>query len=288
MPDLAFPTIVRPADSRRCPIVVSIPHSGTQIPEQEREWYAVDIDELARGGDPYVDELYRGVEMFGATVISTPYNRFVIDMNRLPDDFSPLSVVGTRVRRNPGYYGHRGLIWAVTSEGRPIYRRPLPRSVVQRRLDDFYHPYHASLSAELKSLRDEFGFAILIDAHSMPSRGTGAAHGYTSRRADIVPGDLMGRSCGRWLSDAVVDYWASAGRSVSRNRPYRGGAITRRHHLPSRGVHAIQIELNRDLYLDEATGERVASFHDLRADCLRFIAHISQLAPPDVSSAAAE
>jgi N-formylglutamate amidohydrolase len=206
MAQQTFPIIRKPDASRERPVVVSVPHSGTIIPEHERRWYAVDVEKLETEGDLYVDELYRGAESFGATVIQTPYNRFLIDLNRLSDDFSPLSVSGARIRRDPGYYGHRGLIWAVTTEGQPIYRTPLPRAVVQRRLEQYYYPYHRALMERMQELRDEFGYAILIDAHSMPSRGSVSGFNSSARRADIVPGDLMGRSCGRWLVDAVVDY----------------------------------------------------------------------------------
>lgn len=288
MNEKTFPIVEAPEPSRQQPVVVSIPHSGTIIPADERQWYAADIEELQRGGDSLVDELYRGAHAFGATVVRTPFSRFVIDLNRLPDDFSPLSVSGARIRRDPGYYGHRGLIWAVTTDGKPIYRTPMPRSVVQRRLEKYYRPYHQAVSEKLQELRDQFGYAILLDAHSMPSHSSASGGSLVSRRADIVPGDLMGRSCGRWLSDGVIDYWSGVGRTVSRNRPYRGGAITRRHHLPAKGIHAIQIELNRDLYLDEAADERSEGFARLRSECLQFVAQVTRLEPSSAHASAAE
>ena len=129
---------------------------------------------------------------------------------------------------------------------------------MERRLAAYYRPYHAALSAELARLRERFGYAILLDAHSMPSRATEKLHSDSpgSRRADIVPGDLLGHACGGWLSDATDAFWRSEGYSVERNQPYRGGGITRRHGTPDRGVHAIQVELNRGLYMDEQSYAR--------------------------------
>ena len=279
-PSHDFPEILRPADGE-VPLVVSIPHSGVTLPEEELPFYAIAKQKLLQDGDLYVDELYEGAEALGATVVRTPFSRFVVDLNRLEDDFSPLAVAGARRSRAPGYYGDRGLFWAVTTHGAHIYRAPLSAEHVERRLAAYYRPYHAALSAELARLRERFGYAILLDAHSMPSRATKLhSDGPGSRRADIVPGDLLGHACGGWLSDATDAFWRSEGYSVERNQPYRGGGITRRHGAPDRGVHAIQVELNRGLYMDEQSYARSDGFEALRRSCLRFVERLSALAPP--------
>ena len=274
--DTTTPIVERPDSGSERPVVVSIPHSGVFVPDEDRPLYAVDPDELSHAGDLYVDQLYRDAALLGATVVRTPISRFVVDLNRAPDDLSPLSVAGGRVRREVGYYGHRGVFWAVTADGSAVYREPLPADVVQRRLARYYHPYHEALRQELARTVRRHGFAILLDAHSMPSqardgRGVGGA------RADIVPGNLLGESCGRALTDAVVRFWRLHDRSVTVNRPYRGGAITRTHAAPSAGVHAIQIEINRALYMCETTLRFAPGFDDVRRQCSLFVAQLGEL-----------
>ena len=274
-----MPTIRRPSGSPR-PIVVSSPHAGVTIPDEERPFYAIDIDKLRFDGDLYVDELYAGSEELGAVFISTDYSRFVADLNRLRDDLSPRSVRGGQRKRGPGYYGDRGLFWAVTTHAEDIYTAPLPPKVVARRIERYYDPYHAALRTELERLRDEFGYAILLDAHSMPSRATKAHSDPGQLRADIVPGDLLGAACGSWLSDAVAGFWRSQNRSVAPNTPYRGGGIVRQHGRPDSGIHAIQIELNRALYMDESTLARGPGFNALAGQCRASVEFLASLRPP--------
>lgn len=274
-----FPQLTRPADADARPIVVSVPHAGTQIPAEERRWYGLDADGLLRDGDLYTDELYAGAEAHGATVIVSPYSRFVVDLNRLPDDLSPASAEGAVEKNAPGYYGERGVLWAVTTHAERIYPEPLPAEVVQRRLDRYYHPYHDTLAAELERLRARFGYVILLDAHSMPSRATALHTDPGAKRADIVPGDLDGAACGSWLRQATVRYWESSGYHVAPNRPYKGGGITRRHANPSGGVHAVQVELNRALYMDERTYEQNEGFAALHRDCVGFVEALAQVEP---------
>jgi len=272
-----FPTVARPDPAATRPLVVSNPHAGEDVPDEERPLYLGDVDALLRDGDLYVDRLVEGAEVYGATVLGTPWSRFVIDLNRLPDDTSARSVAGTRARRGPGYYGDRGIIWAVTTHGEPIYRRPLKRREFERRRDRYYTPYHDRLAAELADLRERFGSVVLLDAHSMPSR---AARMHSDRsgaaRADIVPGDVDGTSCAPWLSDLVEQWWRDAGYTVRRNQPYRGGGITRRHADPANGVHAIQLEVNRALYMDEDTLEPHDGLQTLRADYQQFIRALAE------------
>ena len=266
-----FPTVVRPNAALERPVVVSIPHAGTTIPAKERPYYHVDADTLLQDGDLYTDVLYAGAVQHGATVVSTPYSRFVVDLNRLPDDLSPLSAADATEKHDAGYYRERGVLWAVTTHADRIYTEPLQADVVTRRLEQYYHPYHAALAHELSRLRDRFGFAILMDAHSMPSRATALHADPGAKRTDIVPGNLRGRSCARWLTDAVCTYWQSQGYGVALNQPYQGGGITRRHGAPAAGIHAIQVELNRALYMDEQTFAPHSGFDVLQGDCLGFV-----------------
>jgi len=272
-----FPRIRYPSEADTRPLVVSIPHSGTYVPEEERARYAIDIDQLRFDGDLYVDRLFANASQFGATMISTPYSRFVIDLNRLPDDVSPRAVRGVRGRTGDGYYLDRGLVWAVTTRGESIYKRPMPLRDFERRLGHYYTPYHDALARELKNLRDRFGYAILLDCHSMPSRATRAHSDPGALRPDVVPGTVDGQSCAPSLSHETENFWISLGYSVRMNHPYRGGGITRRHGKPSANIHAIQLELNRSLYMDEATLAILPNLDTLQIDCERFVATLSTL-----------
>jgi N-formylglutamate amidohydrolase len=250
------------------------------IPDDERAHYAIDIDKLRFDGDLYVDELYKGADELGAVFVTTEYSRFVVDLNRLRDDFSPRSAKGGERKHGPGYYGDRGLFWAVTTHAEDIYGPPLKPADVARRLERYYDPYHAVLKAELARLREAFGYAILLDAHSMPSRATKAHSDPGKSRADIVPGDLLGAACAPWLTETVCAFWTEQERSVALNTPYRGGGIVRRHGRPDSGIHAIQVELNRALYMDETTLARGPGFNVLARECLASVECLASLTPP--------
>lgn len=273
MPSATFPIEEIPTPSRAKPVVVSVPHSGTQFPDDERSLYKQDPEALALLGDLYVDALFEGACRAGATVVRTPYSRFVVDLNRYPDDLSPESVRGEQARSPAGYHGKRGVIWAVSPNGYNIYHRPLTKDEARQRLQHYYYPYHDAVFGHLQRLKERFGYVILIDAHSMPSQ---PLHLLGRSRADIVPGDLDGRSCSPLLSEFVIDWWADNGYSVAPNYPYKGGAVTRQHGRPHHRIHAIQLEFNRALYMDEGTLEHRTGFATLQLDCERFVQSVGQ------------
>lgn len=271
------PTVIRSAAPS--PLVVSVPHAGTLIPEAELHRYALSSEVLAADVDLFVDRLYAEAPALGATLISTPVSRFVVDLNRFEDDLCPSVVLGSSRNTAAGYYGNRGVIWGVSTRGESIYRLPLPREVHEARIAAFYAPYHALLAAELERARATFGFAILLDAHSMPSVAKAAHTDAGERRADIVPGDVMGVSCAPALTRCVVDFWQEQGRTVALNKPYRGGAITRRYGRPSEGIHAIQLELNRGLYMDETACEPSDGFAEVAAACSALVERLIGFRP---------
>lgn len=274
-----FPEIRYPSDASAAPVLVSIPHSGVAIPQEERSTYAVDPDTLLRDGDLHVDHLCKGAEEEGATVVQTPWSRFVVDLNRYPDDVHPSTVEGGSARKQDGYLGKRGVIWGVTTHGASIYSQPLSREAFERRLARYYTPYHSALRNELKRLHDRFGYAVLLDAHSMPSVATRMHPDPGAERADIVPGDLNGRACDASLMTLTLDHWTSRGYSVSPNAPYRGGGITRQHGRPKEGIHALQLEINRAAYMDERTFEMHEGAQRVQADLRVWVASVTQWAP---------
>jgi N-formylglutamate deformylase len=236
----------RTAAEPTTPVVVSVPHAGVGTAGFE-ETLTPELD--VRGdADLFVDRLYRIAEPEGPeTYVAAQLSRFVCDLNRDPDDVAPGAVPEHPHPRNAD---GRGFIWAVTTTGAPALARPLTLHEWSGRTA-IHAAYHEAIDRALARARDRFGFAVLVDGHSMPSRGR-SGHTDTGRvRAQIVPGDREGTSCSPALRALVVRHFESAGLSVRPNEPYKGGFITAHHGRPAENVHAIQIEMRRDLYMDE-------------------------------------
>lgn len=234
------------------PIVVSVPHAGLCIPDEARLSLAGDEELLRQDADLFVDRLWHRAPQLGAALLVARVSRCVLDLNRAPDDID-VQVCAPMARL--GQESPRGLVWRVATSGEPLLTAPLPAQELNRRIEAIHTPYHAALMALLEERRARFGFAVLIDGHSMPSVGPSRRSAVARRRADVVPGDVGGRSCAPALSAAVAEHFRAEGLEVVCNDPYLGGYITRRHGRPAAGVHAIQIEVNRDLYLCEEKNE---------------------------------
>lgn len=252
-PDEYF-RIERP-EAPTLPVVVDVPHAGEWIPEAVASEMVVGDQLLRRDLDLYVDQLWARAPELGATLIASHVSRYVIDLNRAADDVSPHTVRGARRIDRPGYYQDRGVVWRTTTDGTPVMADPMPERAFTRRISTFHTPYHEALRAEIERVRDRFGYCLLLDGHSMPSQGRSGHTDTGSRRADIVPGDVDGASCSPLLTNLVCEHFRARGYSVRPNTPYKGGWITRSFGEPARGVHALQIEVNRALYMDEATFE---------------------------------
>jgi len=230
------------------PVVVSVPHAGVATAGFDQ---ALSPELDVRGdADLYVDRLYRlGQEGGPETWIAAQVSRFVCDLNRDPDDVGPGVVPEHPAPRNSD---GRGFIWAVTTVGSPTMVRPLSLDEWRGRTA-IHAAYHDAIARALDRARDRFGYAILVDGHSMPSRCR-SGHTDTGRdRADIVPGDRDGTSCAPSLTEFVRAHFLRHGFSVRANDPYKGGFITAHHGRPAERIHAIQIEMRRDLYMNEAT-----------------------------------
>jgi len=249
-----FFRIERP-DERTLPIVVDVPHAGEWIPDEVAEEMVVGDQLLRRDLDLYVDRFWQRAPERGAVLIASNVSRYVVDLNRASDDVSPEAVEGGEKIYEPGYYQQRGVVWRQTTGGTSVMDEPLEPEAFERRLERFYEPYHEALEAEIERTVDRFGYCILVDGHSMPSRGRQDHSDPGRRRADIVPGDIEGESCQRTVRWTVEQHYRDRGYSVRSNDPYQGGWITRHYGQPDEGVHAIQIEVNRDLYMDEETFE---------------------------------
>ncbi len=233
------------------PVLVEVPHSGLQIPsEVESELDASPLAVL-RDSDLYVDQLYARAPSFGATLLVSRLSRYVVDLNRGPDDVDSAAVPRhPRGRHIPA----RGVVWRAGTDGTPLLRAPLTVDQFSQRLERYYEPYHRTLRDAASQIHDRHGHVVVLAAHSMPSEGRRLG-GQPVPRADVVPG-TRGRSTadGR-IIDLIDAHFRGAGFSVKHDDPYRGGWTTRHYGAPRRGRHVVQIELNRALYVDEQSSE---------------------------------
>jgi N-formylglutamate amidohydrolase len=258
--------ILEPADWRG-PLVFNSPHSGNIYPPAFLAAARLELMQLRRSEDSFVDELFAGVIGLGFPLMRAHFPRCYIDVNREPYELDPRmfdgrlpSFANTRSMR---VAGGLGTVARVVGDAQEIYNQRIPVDDALRRIEGLYKPYHRALRRLVTRVHRDFGTAILVDCHSMPS----VAGSRDERpRADIVLGDRYGTSCVAVVADAVESALQDAGYSVSRNKPYAGGFITEHYGNPPAGLHAIQLEINRALYMDERRYEPIASFGRLAAD----------------------
>jgi N-formylglutamate amidohydrolase len=263
--DLPF-EILEPVEWRG-PAVFNSPHSGSVYPHTFLATTRLDIATLRRSEDSFVDELVAGVVGRGYPLMRAHFPRCYVDVNREPYELDPRmfdgrlpSFANTRSMR---VAGGLGTVARVVGESQEIYSQRIPVEEAIRRIEGLYKPYHRALRRLFARQHREFGAAVLIDCHSMPSTA-GAKD--ERPRADIVLGDRYGTSCVPAIAETVETLLRGRGYVVSRNKPYAGGFITEHYGNPAVGLHAIQLELNRALYMDERRYERAASFQNVAAD----------------------
>ncbi len=264
------------------PLVFASPHSGSQYPEQFVLESLLDVDTLRKSEDCYVDELFAGATNVGAPLIRALYPRAYLDVNREPYELDPTMFEdelpdytnATSARVAAGL----GTIARIVSTRREIYRKKLRFEEAERRINSVYRPYHAALKGLLHRASNRFGYCVLVDCHSMPSTGLPLNIGSQSRCIDFVLGDRTGLSCSAQLTDAVDSFLTSKGYRVIRNNPYAGGFTTQHYGDPANGTHAIQIEINRNIYMDEVTLQRKPSFRQLQSDMHALISHVASFA----------
>ena len=232
------------------PLLVSIPHSGERVPN-ESPWLKNLPEELLMCDvDRYVDLLYEPIlEKLQIPYVKTEWHRYAIDLNRLPDDVDCDSVIGDK---NPKGSFSRGLHWAITTKGEKLMPGPMSREVHDVLVEKYFQPFHADVRAGLFALREAGAQTTYhIDAHSMPSVGTKEHKDPGQRRADIVISDCNGKSCSPYFRDLVTAAYEKAGFKTAYNWPYVGGRVTETYGHPSQKQEAIQVELNRALYMNE-------------------------------------
>lgn len=252
-PGSDHPTVaVRRPERQGLPLVVSSPHSGRDYDPAFMALSRLDAAAIRRSEDAFVDELVARAPTLGCPLVTARFPRAYLDVNREPFELDPGMFEGALPRhvnsRSPRVRAGLGTVPRVVAGGAEIYRGKLDAAEAQARLDACYLPYHDTLAGLLQETRERYGAACLLDCHSMPSAGH---EGAARARVDVVLGDRFGASCDRALTEAASAALREAGLTVRRNDPYPGGFITEHYGRPEMGLHALQVEINRGLYMDE-------------------------------------
>lgn len=271
-----------PAERTSCAIFNS-PHSGSAYPPAFLERSRLDPLQIRSSEDAFVDTLFGHAPDFGAPLMAARLSRACVDLNRSAEDLDPALITGaSRQFLNPRIAAGLGVIPRVVAEGQPIIEGKIPLVEAQERIAAFYEPYHAQLGALIEESHRMFGMAILFDCHSMPRDALGSAPIVWGRRPNVILGDRFGAACDRWIIESACDIFRAEGFHVARNAPFAGGYITQAYGRPQRGVHALQIEIDRSYYMDEERIEPLASFAQIRDVIGRVVAELAQLGPVPV------
>lgn len=261
------------------PLVLDAPHSGRHYPEDFGHIAGIEL--LMGGEDRFVDELVADAPDHGATLVVANFARTYIDPNRRLSDIDTMLLDGDwHEEPEPTVMSERGvgLVFRLIGDGTSIYDRKLTASDITRRIEHYWRPYHECLAAMIERSLARHGVAYHLDCHSMMPVGNELAPDPGQHRADFVLGDLDGTSCEAGFTRIVAATLERLGYSVAVNDPYKGALIVERYGRPDKGVHSLQIEINRKLYMDLDTLERSKGFEPLRADMAKLSAALTDYA----------
>ncbi len=265
--------LTRPA-RRTAPVVFASPHSGRAYPPEFLAAARLDPLALRRSEDGFVEELFAAAPELGAPLLAATFPRVFCDVNREPWELDPGMFEGPLPAwvntASPRVGAGLGTIARVVATGETVYRHKLRFEEAEDRIRRYWQPYHAALAALIAETRDEFGYCLLIDCHSMPTHPAQAAN-----PPDFVLGDAHGTACAPRATRLAEELLGGLGYRVRRNDPYAGGYVTRHYGRPREGVHALQVEIARPLYMDEARIERLPRMAALQADLTRVIAGLT-------------
>lgn len=262
------------------PLFITSPHSGSDYPAAFLAAAQLDAHQIRQSEDMYVDQLFADAPRFGVPLLAARFPRAYIDLNRAPYELEqalfvdklPDHIDSRSLRASAGL----GTVPRLVAENTPIYKSKLSFAEAETRIDEIYHPFHETLQAQLKALQNRHGYSFLLDAHSMPSQAT-----RLSDRLDVdfILGNRHGRACYGELTDMVATFLRTRGWQVGLNKPYAGGFITEQYGAPALGHHALQIEINRAAYMDEASHEKHDGFDRLKKDMGELIVHLLAALP---------
>ncbi len=261
----------------RIPLVLDSPHSGTDYPDDFD--HAPPRESVRQAEDTFVAELYGAAPTFGATLIEALFPRAYIDPNRHLGDIDPQLLAtpwpGPVTLSRKTEQGI-GLVWRLAHGGAPMYARKLSVAEIERRIARCYDPYHRAVASVLDARHDEFGAVWHVNCHSMPAVGDAMADDPGRARADFVLGDRDQSTCAPEFTAFVAATLAAMDYSVAVNDPYKGVELVRKHGRPRENRHSLQIEINRRLYMDEASLEKTGGFAKLQLDLTRLLAALRE------------
>lgn len=268
------------------PAVFNSPHSGSIIPDTFLQQSRLSALALRQSEDCFVDELFSGCQNLGAPLLRALVSRSFIDLNREPYELDARMFMedlpGYMNPSSPRVASGLGTIPKLVAEGIEIYPGKIHLSDAVNRIDQVYRPYHRTLTALLNECYNATAFALLVDCHSMPSSAVKAEH---QPMIDIVLGDRFGAACNTEIASEVERLFVDEGFRVVRNRPYAGGFITETHGAPRHNRHALQIEINRAVYMDETKMERRRDFEDIHQGLTKVISALLSFLPQESESA---
>ena len=259
-------------------VVFSSPHSGRNYPRAFLDRTVLNQNVIRSSEDAFVDQLFAPASQYGAPLIAARMPRAFLDLNRSADELDPALILGARRQgHNPRVVSGLGVVPRVVANGRAIYRGKLTMDEARLRIDTYWRPYHARLKTLLAESVNDFGQGILIDCHSMPHEAVALAGNPKGRRPEIVLGDRFGASASGVIVDQIEAAFTAAGLVVARNAPFAGAYVTQTYGRHARHQHAIQIEIDRALYMNEVTVEPNANFLMFRDILEQVIADIARI-----------
>jgi N-formylglutamate amidohydrolase len=277
--------VLRP-ETLASPAVFASPHSGADYPAEFIRASRLDPVTLRRSEDSFVDQLFAAAPLHGSPLIKALFPRAYCDPNREPYELDQSMFVDPLPdyvnTASPRVAGGLGTIARVVNTGAEIYRDKLTFAQAQARIERCWRPYHNALAALVEEARLRFGAAIVIDCHSMPSVGGPMDRDPGHRRADFVLGNRHGATCAPVLISLVHGVLAGLGFRVAINNPYAGAYTTQHYGRPSDGIHALQVEVNRGLYMDEERITPRGSMTEISAAAAAVIAAVAQLGPAEL------
>ena len=270
-------TLILP-DQPTSSVVFASPHSGREYLWSFLRQTVLDKNVIRSSEDAFVDRLFDRAPEFGAPFLVAGAPRAFVDLNRSPDELDPALIEGIEKRsHNPRVASGLGVIPRVVANGRAIYRGKLSQDEVQRRITDYWQPYHNALQDLLDQAHTLHGKAILVDCHSMPHEAMDGIARSGARRPEIVLGDRFGAAASGDVIDRIESAFASAGFVVTRNAPFAGAYITQAYGRPSRHQHAVQIEIDRAIYMNEQLIRPNNNFNAFRESLRNVIAEIAEI-----------
>lgn len=285
MPQAAFH--LSEPDRRLSCVVFASPHSSSDYPRSFLRDVLLDEHAIRSSEDAFVDLLFDAAPDFGAPFLKAGAPRAFVDLNRSPDELDPALIEGARRQsHNPRVASGLGVIPRVVANGRAIYAGKLPMAEARRRIEKYWRPYHNCLQRLLDAAHLQFGQAILVDCHSMPHEAMDGVSRGQARRPEIVLGDRFGAAASTEVVERIEAAFAGAGLAVTRNAPFAGAYVAQAYGRPSRRQHAVQIEIDRAVYMDERRIRPNRNFDRFRDLLRQVIAEIAGIGYEELPLAA--